>query len=174
MTKRPKRSKQPITIGGIVAIIIAVIVALQTAQKTNAPAPTATGLITQMFMTATAAPGLTAINDAPVAPTLTAIPTQLPLVTSRPLPTDLPGLEITPINAALYEVTGSVGGLGCPDSRCKEISTYKKGSIIVVTGSVTGTTYKSKKTRLWYQVIFHDGSRIYVHASYVKPHVGER
>lgn len=167
MTKRPKRSRKPTTLGIIVAIIIAVIAALQSAQKTNAPAPTAATSVT-------AAPGLTAINNAPVASTVTLLPTQPPLVTSKPLPTNLPGLEITPMTSALYEVTGSIGGLSCPDSRCKVMNDYKKGSIVVVTGSVMGTTYKTKKTRIWYQVISHDGSRVYVHSAYVKLHEGAR
>jgi hypothetical protein len=168
--KRSKRTQQPNTIGVIVAIIIAVIAALQSAQKTAAPAQT-TPVGTQPIVIPTLVPA-TQVSGVTTAPTV-------PSDVTRPLtlipPTNLPGLEITPINGALYEVTGSVGGLGCPDSRCKEIAAYKKGNILVVTGSVMGTTYKTKKTRVWYQVIFHDGSRIYVHASYAKPHdVGSR
>jgi len=158
MTKRPtKRTNRPTTLGVIVALIIAVFAALQSAQKSSAPASTATGLITQMFMTATAAP------NTPI-PNTTLLPTRIP-------PTDLPGLEITPINGALYEVTGTVGALSCPDSHCKVIETYKKDSIVVVTGSVMGTTYKTKKTRVWYQIISHDGSKVYVHGEFVMPHV---
>ena len=162
MTKR-KRSKKPTTLGVIVALIIAVIAALQSAQKTSAPIPTLTGLITQTFMTATSDPN----TPKPVS-TLAA--TQVPQTTLKPLPTDLPGLEITPVNGTLFEITGSVNALGCPDSRCKVVDVYKKDSVIVVTGTVLGTTYKTKKTRLWYQVIFHDGSKVYVHGAYVKPH----
>jgi len=167
MTKHPKRSQKPTTLGVIVALIIAVIAALQSAQKTNAPAPTS-------VTSATAAPGLTAINNAPVASRTTVLPTQSPSVTSRPLPTDLPGIEITPMNGTLYEVTGSVSGLGCPDSRCKVINEYKKGNIVAVTGAVDGTTYKTKKTRVWYVVIFHDGSKIFIHGGYLKPYLSDR
>jgi hypothetical protein len=174
MTKRSKRSQKPTTLGVIVALIIAVIAALQSAQKTNAPAPTAI-VITQLgLITATAAPGLTAINNPPTASTGTVLPTQPPSVTSKPLPTDLPGIEITPINGALYEVTGSVSGLGCPDSRCKVVNEYKKGNIVGVTGAVDGTTYKTKKTRVWYVVIFHDGSKIFIHGGYLKPYLSDR
>ena len=171
MTKYSKRTRRPTTLGVIVAIIIAVIAALQSAQKTNAPAPTATGLITQMFMTATAAPN-TPTTAVTLSPGATALPTLASTASSptRVLPTDLPGLEITPMSGTLYEVTGSVNALGCPDTRCKVINLYKKDNIIVVTGTVMGTTYKTKKTRIWYQVIFHDGSKVYVHGSYVKPH----
>jgi hypothetical protein len=71
-------------------------------------------------------------------------------------------------------VTGSVGGLGCPDSRCKVVNEYKKGNIVPVTGAVDGTTYKTKKTRVWYVVIFHDGSRIFIHGGYLKPYDSSR
>ena len=74
------------------------------------------------------------------------------------------------MSGVLYEITGSVNAVSCPDTRCKVIDVYKKDSVIVVTGTVIGTTYKTKKTRLWYQVIFHDGSKVYVHGAYVKPH----
>jgi hypothetical protein len=90
------------------------------------------------------------------------------------LPTNPPDLDITPINGALYEVTGSVDALGCPDSRCKVIAAYKKGNIVVVTGSVIGTIYKTKKTNVWYQIVSHDGSRIYVHGAYVALHDSSR
>jgi hypothetical protein len=169
--KRSKRTRQPTTIGVIVAIIIAVIAALQSAQKTAVPEPTNVVITQSLLVTATAAPA-TQIPSATSAPISTLSLIQPPTLVP---PTNLPGLEITPINGALYEVTGSVGGLGCPGSRCKEVAAYKKGNILVVTGSVMGTTYKTKKTRVWYQVISHDGSRIYVHASYAKPHeVGSR
>ena len=165
--KSTKRSKQPTTLGIIVALIIAVVAALQSAQKSNAPAPTV--IITQMgLITATAAPN-TQIPDAtqPAKATLAPDGTLLP---TRVSPTDLPGLEITPINGVLYVVTGSVGALACPDSHCKVIDTYKKDSIVVVTGKVMGTTYKTKKTRVWYQVLYHDGSKVYVHGEFVEPH----
>jgi hypothetical protein len=167
MTKRPKRSKKPTTFGVIVALIIAVIAALQSAQKTSAPASTPVATIaTQIIVTASAVPATQSSGA-------TALPTVMSAATSaatRVLPTNLPRLEITPISGALYEVTGSVNALGCPDTRCKVIDVYKKDSVIVVTGMVMGTTYKTKKTRLWYQVIYHDGSRVYIHGSYVKPH----
>jgi hypothetical protein len=50
------------------------------------------------------------------------------------------------------------------------IEAYTKDNILIVTGSVIGTTYKDKKTRVWYQVIAHDGRKVYVHEAFVKPH----
>ncbi|MEP6987115.1 MAG: SH3 domain-containing protein [Chloroflexota bacterium] len=152
-----------------IAIIIAFIAAVWNYQRANAPVPSTSGSV---FVTITAAsdiqlPAVTLPSGVTALPTLMSDSTLSP---TRVPPTDLPGLVITPINGALYEVTGSVGALGCPDSHCKEISTYKKGNILVVTGSVIGTTYKTKKTRIWYQVISHDGSRVYVHGEYIKPH----
>src|SRR4051812_4593550 len=117
MTKRPKRTNRPTTLGVIVAIIVAVIAALQSAQKTAAPAPTNI-VITQLgLITATAAlntpiPVATLSSSATVQAT---VMTNATLPPTRVSPTDLPGLVITPINGALYEVTGSVGALGCPD-----------------------------------------------------------
>lgn len=171
MTKKPSKKKsQPTTLGVIIALIIAVIAALQSAQQTNAPAPTQI-VITQMgLITATAAP-VTQVPNTTSVPVSTSNVTRPPTIAP---PTNPPDLEITPINGALYEVTGSVSAFGCPDSRCKEITTYKKGNIVVVTGSVIGTTYKTKKTNVWYQIVSHDGSRIYVHGAYIKPHDGDR
>lgn len=164
MTKRTKKSKTQPTIVVIITLIIAVVTAIQQSRQPTTPStPVATGLVTQiLIMTATAAPK-----------------TQIPAATDSsstlvPRPTnnatDVPGLEITPVIGSLYEVTGTVNALGCPDSRCKVIDTYNRRSIIVVTGTVMGTTYKTKKTRIWYQVISHNGNKVYIHGAFVALH----
>lgn len=120
--------------------------------------------------TMTAVPSMThsATASVPLSPTVTLVP----MATTKPLATETPNIAVTPISdATLYDVIGTVNALGCPDSRCKVIDVYKKRSIVVVTGTVMGTTYKKEKTRLWYQVVFHDGRKVYVHGAFLTPHV---
>lgn len=162
MTKRTKKSKAPSTIMVIIAVIIALVTAIQqNRQQSTTTTPVATAGVTQI---ATAAPK----TKVPAATVSSA--TSAPLSTRKPIATDVPGLQVTPINGVIYEVTGSTSGLGCPNSRCKEIEKYTKDNILVVTGAVIGTTYKDKKTKVWYQVIAHDGRKVYVHEAFVKPH----
>jgi hypothetical protein len=166
MTKRSKKSKTQPTIVVIITLIIAVITALQQSrQQTSTTTPVATGGVTQIVSkTATPAPK-TKVPAATVSSS-----TSVPLQTRKPVATDVPGLQVTPINGVIYDVTGSTNALGCPNSRCKVIEAYTKDNILIVTGSVIGTTYKDKKTRVWYQVIAHDGRKVYVHEAFVKPH----
>ncbi len=166
MTKRTKKSKTQPTIVVIITLIIAIVTAIQqNRQPATTTMPVATGGVTQiLIMTATAAPK----TQVPVVTVSSS--TDVPLSTRKPIATDIPGLQITPINGVIYEVTGSTNALGCPNSRCKVIEAYTKDSILIVTGSVIGTTYKDKKTRVWYEVIAHDGRKVYVHEAFVKPH----
>jgi hypothetical protein len=166
MTKRTKKSKAPSTIVVIIAAIIALVTAIQqNRQQSSTTTPVATGGVTQiLIMTATPAPK-TKVPAATVSSS-----TSVPLSTRKPFATDIPGLQITPMSGVIYEVTGSTNALGCPNSRCKVIEEYTKDSILIVTGMVIGTTYKDKKTKVWYQVIAHDGRKVYVHEAFVKPH----
>ncbi len=167
MTKRTKKSKKQPTIVVIIALIIAIVTAIQQSrQPATTTTPVATGLVTQiLIMTATSVPS----TQIPAA-TVSSNETSVPRSTSLPVATDPPGLELTPMTGTLYDITGTVNALGCPDSRCKVIETYKKNNIIVVTGTVMGTTYKNKDTRIWYQVLSHNGNKVYVHGSYVALH----
>lgn len=99
-------------------------------------------------------------------------PTLPPMATNRLQPTEEPVLAITPVAPRLYDVTGTANALRCPDTRCKVIETYKRKNILVVTGVVTGTSYKGDKTKVWMQVISHEGTKVYVHASFLTPHTG--
>ncbi len=184
-----KRTKQPTVNRRGISVIVLLIIILVTVLEENgkqvpAPVPTVTAapVLTLTFAATTDVP-LVATADVPVIATadvpadVTIIATVVlpsvtfvPAATRPPLATDLPGLEITRVAGVLYDVTGTVNALGCPDSRCRVIEVYKKNSIIVVTGLVTGTTYKNKKTRQWVQVIFHDGTKVYVHGEYVTPY----
>ena len=164
MTKRTKKSKTQPTIVVIIALIIAVITALQQSRQPTTPTVT-TQLVTQMgLVTSTVAP------KTPIPAATVSAGTSAPLSTRKPIATDIPGLQVTPINGVLYEVVASTSALGCPNSRCKVIEKYTKDNILVVTGSVIGTTYKDKKTKVWYEVIAHDGRKVYVHEAFVKPH----
>ncbi len=167
MTKRTKKSKTQPTIVVIIALIIAIVTAIQESRQQTTPAtPTLSGLVTQsLMMTATAA--LT--TPTPTA-SLASNTTSVPRPTLNSVATDPPGLEVTPMAGTLYDITGTVSALGCPDSRCKVVDTYKKNNIIVVLGTVLGTGYKDKETRIWYQVLSHDGNKVYVHGSYVAVH----
>jgi len=181
MTERAKkRRKKTPTIAVIIALIIAIVTAIQQSQQQQGPSmvSTATGVVTlPPRVTSTAAP-TNSVSDTPtLVVTQTTLPntlsltaTNVPLQTRKPVATVDPDLQITPMSGTLYEVVRSVDVLGCPDSRCKVIDTYKKGTIIVVTGTVNGTIYKEKKTRVWYQVLFHDGRNVYVHGAYAAPH----
>jgi hypothetical protein len=166
MTKRTKKSKTQPTIVVIIALIIAVVTALQQSrQQTSTTTTATTGPITQSLMiTATSAPK-TKVPAATVSSS-----TAAPLQTRKPIVTDIPGLQITPMNGVIYEVTGSTNALSCPNSRCKVIENYTKDNILIVTGSVIGTTYKDKKTKVWYEVVAHDGRKVYVHEAFVKLH----
>ncbi len=166
MTKRSTKRKKPPTIVVIIALIIVVVTAIQESmQQVSTVTPSATGLITQILsITVTTAPP-TQVQ----APTVSSA-TSEPLSTRRPIATDIPGLQVTPMNGELYEVTTSTNALGCPNSRCKVIDKYNKDNILVVTGSVIGTTYKDKTTKVWYEVIAHDGRKVYVHEAFVQPH----
>lgn len=161
MTKRTKKSKKQPTIVVIITLIIAVITAIQQSRQQTSPTPVATGGVTQIA---------SAVAKTQVPAATVSSSTDVPLSTRKPVATDIPGLQITPMNGVLYEVTGTTSALGCPNSRCKEIEKYTKDNILVVTGMVIGTTYKDKKTRVWYEVIAHDGRKVYVHEAFVKPH----
>lgn len=166
MTKRSKKTKTTPTIAVIITLIIAVITALQQSrQQTTSTTPVATGGVTQILSKTATSPAKTKVPAATVSSA-----TSAPLSTRKPVATDIPGLQVTPINGVLYEVTASTNALGCPNSRCKVIDKYTKDNILVVTGTVIGTTYKDKKTKVWYEVIAHDGRKVYVHEAFVQPH----
>lgn len=148
----------------------AALVALSSTVIAPAPAYTSVPVTpVPQISTATVAPSPTPVPTATLIVTPTV--TLAPMATNKPFATEAPNLAITPIGGALYDVTGTVNALGCPDTRCKVIDVYKKRSIVVVTGTVMGTTYKKEKTRLWYQVVFHDGRKVYVHGAFLTPHV---
>jgi hypothetical protein len=180
MTERAKkRRKKTPTIAVIIALIIAIVMAIQQSQQQGpSMVPTVTGVVTLPPRVTSTAALTDSVSDTPalvvtettVPNTLSPTGTDMPLETRKPVSTVDPDLQITPMSGTLYEVVRSVDVLGCPDSRCKVIDTYKKGTIIVVTGTVNGTIYKEKKTRVWYQVLFHDGRNVYVHGAYAAPH----
>ncbi len=180
MTERTKkRRKKTPTIAVIIALIIAIVTAIQQSQQQGTPMiSTATGVVTLPPRVTSTAALTNTVSDTPVQiVTETTVPntlgptaTDIPLQTRKPMSTVDPDLQITPMSGTLYEVVRSVDVLGCPDTRCKVIDTYKKGVIIVVTGTVMGTMYKNKTTRVWYQVLSHDGRNVYVHGAFAAPH----
>ncbi|MCA0456176.1 MAG: hypothetical protein LCI00_19515 [Chloroflexi bacterium] len=164
----------------LAALVIIVIIVLDPNNSRSPTAPPVTVAVppsaTRDASVETAIPQVTATATARVAasPTLTdvpvtAAPTQ-PLATNRPRPTETSSVQVTPMPAQLYDVTGTANALRCPDTRCKLIETYKRRNIVVVVGMVNGTSYKGDKSKVWMQIISHDGSRIYMHSSFLTPH----
>lgn len=122
--------------------------------------------------TAAPSPTLSAVAATPSPMTAaTSAVTLPPLATNKPLATDENAIPVTPITGLLYDVLRSANALRCPDTRCKVIETYKKDNIVVVTGLVDGTSYKGDKSKVWVQIISHSGTKVYVHASLVTPHI---
>lgn len=159
----------------LVAIIVLVVIVLDPNNSRSPNTPPATSVTrppeTSVAGIPTAAPTRT-IPPAATSQPVTAAPVQTlpPLATNRPIPTEESVANVTPMAGLLYDVLRSANALRCPDTRCKMIEEYKKDNIVVVTGMVNGTSYKGDKSKLWMQIISHSGTRVYVHASLLRPH----
>lgn len=137
---------------------------------TRPPETSAAGVNTAVPTPALPEATAAAATPSPVTAATSAV-TLPPLATNKPLATDENAVPVTPIAGLLYDVLRSANALRCPDTRCKLIETYKKDNIVVVTGLVDGTTYKGDKSKVWVQIISHSGTKVYVHASLVTPHI---
>ena len=162
----------------LLAFVVIAIIVLDPNNNRSPTAPPVTIAVrpseTKGASANTAIPQATATASLAAFPTLTNIPvtgapTQ-PLATNQPMPTETSSIQVTPVAGQLYDVTGTANALRCPDTRCKLIETYKRRNIVVVVGTVIGTTFKGDKSKVWMQIISHDGSKVYVHSSFLTPH----